>query len=657
MTPARRFWYAFPVLVALLFLPSVHSTSAGDDWLPVAPADLALKDNPAQPGANAMILYRESAVNSTHATVDEYYRIKIFTEEGTTAGNVEIPFLKGNTDITSIRGRTIQPDGKITVFEGKPFEKTVVKASGYKFLAKTFTLPDVHPGCIIEYKYREQGNPDFYYNNSWVVSQELFTRDARYSIAPFAGRLALVYREFGLPSGVAPQKQPNGSFAMEVHNIMGIQEEELMPPETSLQARVEFFYADADAPYQETVDNFWNRIGKKWSGEIDAFVNKKGALEKDLSQTVSATDPPEVRLRKIYLRVQKLRNLSMEEAKTEKEGKQEQLKPNLNVEDVLKHGYATALEMNYAFVGLARAAGYSAAAVFVAPRNHNFFSPKMRDTGELGANIVWIRAGTQEYYLDPAASYYRFGLLPWYETETNGVRVTKEGAEIVSIPPSSTTDATIVRHAVLELDEDGLASGKLNLEFTGQSAAIWREDERRQDEAGRKKAFENKLKEWLPSGSSVDVTSIKSWEDNTLPIRVEATAKIPNFGTPAGRRMLVPVSPFQAAQAAAFSSQRRVNDIYFSFPNEEIDDVNLQSPDSYKIETLPQAKPLHPGPVSYEISVTSNGNSVEVKRHLVLGGMMFPVKSYPALRSFFNSVKSNDDAQVVFQHDESAKNN
>ena len=190
MTPARRFWYAFPVLVALLFLPSVHSTSAGDDWLPVAPADLALKDNPAQPGANAMILYRESAVNSTHATVDEYYRIKIFTEEGTTAGNVEIPFLKGNTDITSIRGRTIQPDGKITVFEGKPFEKTVVKASGYKFLAKTFTLPDVHPGCIIEYKYREQGNPDFYYNNSWVVSQELFTRDARYSIAPFARKFA-----------------------------------------------------------------------------------------------------------------------------------------------------------------------------------------------------------------------------------------------------------------------------------------------------------------------------------------------------------------------------------------------------------------------------------------------------------------------------------
>jgi hypothetical protein len=657
MTPARRFWYALPVLVASLLLPSVRSTSAGDDWLPVPPADLALKDNPAQPGAHAMILYRESAVNSTHATVDEYYRIKIFTEEGTTAGNVEIPFLKGNTDITNIRGRTIQPDGKITVFDGKPFEKTVVKASGYKFLAKSFTLPDVHPGCIIEYKYRDQGNPAFYYNNSWVVSQELFTRDARFSIAPFVGRLALVYRTFGLPAGVTPQKQSNGSWVMDIHNIMGIQEEQLMPPETTLQVRVEFFYVSSDTPDQETAEHYWNRIGKRWSEEIDAFVNKKGALEKDLSQTVGPNEPPEARLQKIYARVQKLRNLSMEEWKTEKEGKQEQLKPNVTVEDVLKHGYATALEMNYAFVGLARAAGFTAQMVFVAPRNHNFFYPNMRDAHELSANLVWVRAGTKEYFLDPASSFAPFGLLPWYETNTKGMRVTKEGAEMISTPVPATSDATIVRHAALELDEDGLASGKINLELTGQSAAIWREDERHEDETGRKKAFENQFKEWLPAGSTVDVTNIKNWEDDTLPIEVEATAKIPNFGTSAGRRMLVPVSPFQATQASAFHSQDRVNSIYFSFPSEEIDDVKIESPGSYKVETVPPARKLSPGPISYEISVTPQGNMMEMKRHLVLGGMMFPADSYPALRSFFNSVKSNDEAQVVFQHDESAKNN
>ena len=90
---------------------------------------------------------------------------------------------------------------------------------------------------------------------------------------------------------------------------------------------------------------------------------------------MSADDSPEVKLRKIYARVQKIRNLSMEDAKSDKEQKQEQLKPNNNVEDVLKHNYASGRELNYTFLGLARTAGFSAAAVFVAPRHVVFFLP------------------------------------------------------------------------------------------------------------------------------------------------------------------------------------------------------------------------------------------------------------------------------------------
>jgi hypothetical protein len=58
-----------------------------------------------------------------------------------------------------VRARTIRPDGNIVNFEGKPCEKIIEKRSGEKILAKTFTLPDVQPGGIIEYKYRRQYKP------------------------------------------------------------------------------------------------------------------------------------------------------------------------------------------------------------------------------------------------------------------------------------------------------------------------------------------------------------------------------------------------------------------------------------------------------------------------------------------------------------------
>jgi len=377
MNRTQRFFcvsaFVFLLLCGAAIAP--RPSSAGDDWLPITAADLALKDNPASPGAHAMILYRSSDMDSKESSVREYVRVKIFTQEGANEADVELPFNKQLTNILDIRGRTIHPDGSIVNFEGKPFEKTIVKASGVKYLAKTFTLPDVHPGSIIEYKFREQSDSNYYVNESWTITSHLYTRDAHFTIRPDSSTYAapLMYRQYGLPANVAPAKQSNGTYTMDIHDVAGLQEEEYMPPERVLQVHVDFYYVNPTDPQKETQAAFWNRKGKAWSEEVDRFINKKGALEADLSQTVKADDPPDVKVRKIYARVQKIRNLSMEDVKSEKEQKQEQLKLNNNVEDVLKHNYASVRQLNYTFVGLARAAGFSASEAFVATRYVTFF--------------------------------------------------------------------------------------------------------------------------------------------------------------------------------------------------------------------------------------------------------------------------------------------
>jgi hypothetical protein len=661
MNRTQRFVCVSAIAFLLLCVAAIapRTSSAGDDWLPITPADLALKDNPASPGAHAMILYRSSDMDSKESSVHEYIRIKIFTQEGANEADVELPFNKKQVNILDIRGRTIHPDGSIVNFEGKAFEKTIVKASGVKYLAKTFTLPDVHPGSIIEYKYREQGDPHYYVNESWTITSHLYTRDAHFIIRPDSSTYAapLMYRPYGLPAGTAPARQPNGTYTMDIHDIAGLQQEEYMPPDRVLQVHVDFYYVNPSDPQKETQAAFWNRKGKTWSDEVDRFVNKKSALEADLSHTVSADDSPDVKVRKIYARVQKIRNLSMEDAKSEKEQKQEQLKPNNNVEDVLKHNYANVRELNYTFVGLARTAGFSAAEVFVAPRHVNFFFPEMQDTSQLADDVVWVHAGTQDYYLDPAASTYPFGILPWYESNTRGIRCSKAGGELVTVPPSPPTQATTVRTAELEIDSDGEATGKLHVEFTGQLAAYRRELHREADEAGLRKSLGEEIQKWLPAGSSFEVATLTNWDNKELPLLVEGIAKIPNFGTAAGRRMLVPASPFKVQQAAAFQPEKRLYPVYFNCPSEEIDDVKLHVPAEFKIESVPPAKQVKPGVVSYEISAAQQGSVVEVKRLLVLDGLVFPVSNYPTLRNFFNAVKTNDDAQIVLQNAESAKNN
>jgi Domain of Unknown Function with PDB structure (DUF3857)/Transglutaminase-like superfamily len=665
MNRAQRFVCSIAVLCAVVCIFPPGKSSAGDDWLPINPADLALKDNPASPGANAMILYRSSDVNEKYAETDgsyvsEYVRIKIFTQEGTKEGDVEIPFFKESSDVRDIRARTIKPDGSIVNFQGKPFEKIIEKRSGQKFLAKTFTLPDVQPGCIIEYKYKLQFKPLFLHDEYWVLSSDVFTREGHFSIVPYSSdfqNFPLFFRQFGVASKLSPTPQPNGSYALTVHDIPGIEDEAYMPPLPTIEARVDFYHLDEGTPANETQDHFWARTEKKWNDDLEHFINKKGVLAQEVARITSPSDTPEVKVQKIYARVQQIRDLSYEANKSQKEQKQENIKKNSNVEDMLHHGYGNGREMNYLFVGLCRAAGFESDEVFVAPRNNNFFYPQLRDPDELGTDIVWVRAGSQEYYLDPASIYYPFGILPWFETNTNGIRLSKKPDDFVDIPVSTSAAATVVRHADLSIDSDGLATGKISVDFTGQKSALWRGQIHLQDDTGRKKTLEDEIKTWLPDGASFELTKLDNWDKTDLPLHVEGNVKIPAFGSPVGRRILIPAEIFLTAQTKAFQSAVRHNPVYFNYPNEEIDDLKFQAPAGYKIETLPAAKTLKPGPVvSYEISASQQGSDVEVKRRLVINGLLFPVQYYASLRSFFNTVKSDDEVQIVLQNAESAKN-
>src|SRR5262249_39168780 len=152
-----------------------------------------LKDNPKQPGTDAMILYREVSEDAKNASVNNYERIKIFTDAGVKAqSDVEIPYDRAQQTVQGVRGRTIRPDGSIVECDGKTYDKEIVKGSGgLKFLAKTFTMPSVQPGSIIEYRYRDQFSDRAYWSINWIVQQDLYTRLARFSIRPDDSSYAL----------------------------------------------------------------------------------------------------------------------------------------------------------------------------------------------------------------------------------------------------------------------------------------------------------------------------------------------------------------------------------------------------------------------------------------------------------------------------------
>jgi Domain of Unknown Function with PDB structure (DUF3857)/Transglutaminase-like superfamily len=651
------------LLVALVLYSLLPGYFGGvvraDDWLPVAPEDLALKDNPTQPGADAMILYRQVDVDAKLSSVVNYMRVKIFTQKGTKQGDVEIPYNRIQGTVEGIRGRTIHPDGSITEFDGKAFDKIVEKNGQEKYMTKAFTMPDVQPGSIIEYRYREQLDDKYYWSIEWIVQSQLFTRLARFSIKQSDSMYAplLVFREYGLPPQEIPKSQGGGSYSLEIHDLPGIEEENYMLPLNVLMARVEFFYMNPGDPANESTDQYWKRISKKWTENLDHFASKGGAVSAEVSKTVAANDPPEVKLRKIYARVLQVRNLSMESSKSEQENKAENLKPNANAEDVLKRGAGNARDINFLFIAMARAAGFEATSIYLAPRNNSIFTKDAQDSRQLGADVVWVKAGGQEYYLDPGARFYRFGLLPWYEAGANGLRLGKQNADFVNTPGPGFADAVVTRHADINIRGDGGAEGKIQIDFAGQEAALLRRDNRDEDDTGRKKALEDKIKEWLPAGAEFEVSNIANWDDVEQPVRIDGTVKITSTINAVNRRMLMPVELFRNEQISYFEAQKRMNDIYFPYPYQEADDLVFHLGGRYKADSMPAAQKVDRGAAIYEMSATLQGDDVEVKRSVTLKSFLFEKQVYPALRGFFSVVKTNDDAQVLLQNSATAKNN
>ncbi len=667
MTRILRCALQVMLVAAVILVARVTPMFATVGWLPVSPEDLALKDNPKEPGADAMILYREVVVDARKANVsgdslEEYVRIKIFTQAGTKYGHIVIPYDQSFETIPYVAGRTILPDGTIKDFDGQVLNSTLTRVGETEYFAKTFTLPDVQPGCIIEYRFDRQARPGWLHDEEWTLSSNMYTREAHFTYYPndifYQAGYHAQYRPYLLPAGAKMKENADHSYAMELQDLAAIVDEPLMPPKAVMEPSVEFYYVTPGQPDPtDPPAKFWGHYAKQWDGEISHFIDKKDALNQELSKIVAGGDSPDTKLRKIYARVEQIRNLSMEDYKTQKETKAEDLKPDNNVADVLDRGYATGRQINLTFIGLARAAGFDATEVFVAPRNTSIFVATRNDVGELRDGLVWVKAGSQEYYIDPSARYYPFGLLPWYESEAGGIRVDGHTPTIVTTPEPAATQATIERTASLNVKADGSISANIQVDFTGLEGAMLREDDRKEDPTGRTKDLESRIKGWLPVGSELAITKIENWDDIEKPVHVEGTLKIGSYGSTAARDMLLPMDIFQATQAGDFAQQTRHNPVYFSYPYQEIDSVTVNLPTGYKIDALPKPQKIDLKAAIYEITAANQGNSIEITRRLTIGGVLFAKETYPTFRAFFGLVRTNDDAQVVLESTQTSQLN
>ena len=630
-------------LFGLLLL--VAAPAFADDWLPVSPEELQMKSEPKAPTASAVFLYRQVDRDDNWPEERVYARIKVLTEDGRKYANVKIPYLRDGESIRNLKARVVRADGTAVDFDGTVYDTPLVATRDYGSMAKSFILPDVEVGSILEYRYLHVLRAGLVFDSRWLLSEALFTRHAVFSLKPYEGFTLRWSWPIGLPAGTEPPKKVRGQIQLETHDVPAFIVEEYSPPDDVLKFRVDFIY---DTDERESDPNkYWLAFGKRIHSELRRFVKDGDTLAPAVAQIVQPEDSPETRVRKIYARIQQLRNLSFERSRTAQEIEREHLAENGNVLDVWRHGYGSAHHLDWLFFAMVHAAGIDVQAVLVPPRDNFFFDPKLMNSRQLVSRLVIVKLGEREIFLDPGTPFTPFGLLPWNETGVTALRLDRNGGSWIETPLPAATQSRVERKVDLKLVPTGSLEGKVTVTYTGIEASRRRLLQRHADDTARTQLLERDLQADVPVGIEQKLVNAPDWTSSETPLVAEFDLKVPGWASSAGKRMLLPVGLFGAGEKHTFEHGARTNPLYFSFPRQYVDDVSIDLPDGWRVASIPGPRTADLKLAKYTMSSEAAGKSLKLRRELTLNLTLVDSRYYGQVRDFYQSVRAGDEDQAV----------
>ena len=571
-------WLVFALLPASL--PAV-------DWRPVTQQDLRSKPV-VDANADAEALFWEisladSAVNNQypHTTYSHYLRIKIFTERGVKQfGTIDLEY--GNKrSISNLAARTIQADGSIQdVRSDAIFDRVAAKGRGRKYRTRSFAMPNVKPGCIVEYKWQENREDELANYVRLPGQRDIPVQEMVYRVKPLIHPY-FPYRMRYLPFNVdlPPfEIERDGYFKATVKNVPAYEEEADAPPSEQVRAWVLIYYEE---DRKENMDKFWRTEGKRLYDRNKVRIKVNGDVKALAAKITAGAATPEEQVQKIYAYCQnQLKDLSGSEVTEEDRSG---IKANSTSIDTLKRGIGTSADIQAAFAALATAAGFESRIAYLPERDWLFFRKELTTSYFLPGTDVAVKIDGKWKLYDPTSRYVEPGRLRWQEQGVTALITDEKNPEWVETPIDKPAFSQEKRTGQLRLAADGSLEGSLTETLTGAPAAEWRQENQHRTASEREDEFRRDMTGRLP-GLELTELKLSDPKDLAAPVTFRYRVNVPNYAMRTSKRILLSPAFFETNRAARFATAKRKYDIYFRYPWSEIDDISITLPEGYQLD-------------------------------------------------------------------------
>lgn len=647
-------------IFALLVSPtSVHAAP----WPAIKPEDLALKQGRVDRDADAeateweIVVSDEWSGETIKSSQTQRRRVKLFNARGLEAfRRIDIPYSKG-TVITDVAARTIRPDGSvIEVKKDAILERTIVKGAGLKEKAKSFAMPGIEPGCMVEFRWTSVRYDELTHNVRIPFQIEVPVEELRFSIHPLPvpeSDLQMRIRAFNFH--MPPFTDDGlGFHTITIPSLPAIRHEPFMPPSSSVSPWIAIYYeTQSDSP----VDAYWRRVGKA-AYSASASLDRASGDMKRITQGAlgGVTDQDQVVDRIIDYCRAKLRNTELSDSGLTAD-ERAWLNSEHSAMDYLKRGLADSDGLLRVFLSMASAAGLEARLALLPDRSEYAFDSKNPTSYMLTRMCAAVQVLGAWRAIDPSAMDLSPGMLPWSLQGVEMLVPDPDEPTFVRTPISPPEQSLSLRSAQLKLSDDGTVEGDVSDELSGQDGGIWRRSLRDHSAVEREKLLTDEIKARM---STAEVTNI-SFDPGTGPsdpFRLRYHIRVSGYASRTGRRLFLQPAFFQRGMAPTLAAHERTYPVCFDYAWSEHDVVTIDLPAHFHLETPAEQKPIVLPDVGNHISrvrLSDDGRQLQYVRTVIFGEkgtISFPVEEYSKLKDAFDRMKADDDGMISLASDE-----
>ncbi|WP_339661423.1 transglutaminase domain-containing protein [uncultured Polaribacter sp.] len=603
--------------------------------------------------ATAVVLYEHANYypdinNDEIPRTDYYFRIKILDKTAFDLANISINTYKKQrvTDISAITYNITEIGTKDT---DQLLEKDIFSIEESENWTTTkFALPNIKEGAVIEYKYSVIS--PYLSINDWNFQTDIpkiksefdasILGNYQYNIK-LVGSLKLDKDE---PSADKKCVYIDGIgeggcaiYSYGMNNIPAFKEEEYMLSKKNYISRITFDLK-SHTSYRGVVENLtttWKQADKSLK---DQFFNnqtsKKRFFEKNIPEVILNTENTLEKAKKIYQFIQNHYTWN-EKYWTNEDAK---------VKEAFQEKTGDVGEINISLYNSLMSADIEANLVVLSTRDNGIPTKVFPIIYDYNYVIVKIIIDEKSYFLDATNKFLPFGQVPLrtLNGEARVINFKEEGYWEVLKPNINSAKGIIAK---LNLNEDGVLEGELNIRSLGYEASNKREKINLLSKESYLEGFEG-------DNPDVEVDEYNVQFKNEIEKPLQEFFKIKMFlNDELTKKIRINPFFFERLKENPFKLKERNFPVDFGYPRKNNFALSLTVPDNYNIvqapETIAMSLPNNGGLFILKSEVIKNKITLYVKFNI--NKQIYSSDDYFVLKEFFKQIVIAENSVIILE--------